>query len=76
MNILVRAPLKTDDIQQLINGATIEGHTFELVERMGISMEFAVQSEAKAQSNPVDVVKALIKSTPYGSALYFSVTKK
>lgn len=76
MSVIVKAPLKTDDIQQLIDGTTSEGYTFALLERTGISMEFEATSEAGATKDPADVVKALIRSTPYGSALYFSVTKK
>ena len=76
MNVIVKAPLKTNDIQQLIDGTTSEGYTFTLLERAGISMEFEVKAEDGAIKDPVDVVKAIIRSTPYGSALYFSVVKK
>lgn len=74
MNIIVRAPLKTENIQQLIDGNSAEGLTFRFIEKKGFDMEFEVTGESAA--DPIDVTKALIRSTDYGRALYFSVVKK
>ena len=74
MNILVKAPLKANEIQQLLDGTTAEGLTFQFVEKNGMAMEFEVIGESVG--NAIDVVKALIRGTDYGSALYFSVVKK
>ena len=74
MDIIVKAPLKAEDIRQLLNGSTREGYTFSFVEKSGFEMTFSVAGEGTA--DPVDVVKAAIKATEYGRALYFSVVKK
>ena len=74
MNILVRAPLKADDIKQLLDGNSYDGYTFSFVKKTGIDMEFEITGEGP--KDPVDVVKSTIRGTDYGSALYFSVIKK
>jgi len=74
VKIIVKAPLKAENIQQLLDGAEDEGFTFRFVEKKGFEMEFEVTGESFA--DPVDVVKALIKATDYGKGLYFSVVIK
>ena len=74
MNIIVRAPLKADDIKQLLDGNSYEGYTFKFIKKTGIDMEFETTGESA--KDPVDVAKATVKATPYGAALYFSVIKK
>ena len=74
MNIIVRAPLKAEEIKQLLDGNSYDGYDFNFVKKAGIDMEFEVTGEAA--KDPVDVVKSVIRGTDYGSALYFSVVKK
>ena len=74
MNIVVKAPLKANDIQQLLDGNSYEGYTFRFVKKSGMVMEFEVVGEGAM--DPVDVVKSTIRGTDYGSALYFSVVNK
>jgi len=74
VNIVVKAPLKTDDIQKLVDGYSEKGLTFTFLNRRGFEMEYEVSGESL--SDPIDMVKSLIKSTDYGRGLYFSVVKK
>lgn len=74
MNIIVRAPLKAEDIKQLLDSNSYDGYAFNFVKKTGIDMEFEVTGESS--KDPVDVVKSTIRGTDYGSALYFSVVKK
>jgi hypothetical protein len=74
MNILVRTPLKVENIKQLLDGNSYDGYTFSFVKKTGIDMEFETTGESS--KDPVDVVKSVIRGTDYGSALYFSVIKK
>ena len=74
MSIIVKAPLKADDIKQLLDGNSYDGYAFSFIKKTGIDMEFEVTGESA--KDPVDVVKAAIRGTDYGSALYFSVVKK
>jgi len=74
MSVIIRTPLKADDIKELLDGNTYEGYTLNFVKKTGIDMEFETSGEST--KDIVDVVKSVIKATPYGSALYFSVVKK
>ena len=74
MNIIVKAPMKTDDIKQLVHDSSREGYSFQFVGQKGFELEFSVTGED--QADPADVVKAMIKQTDYGKALYFSIAKK
>ena len=74
MHIIVKAPLKTDDIQQLLDGYTSEGLTFRFESRKGFEMTYEVLGESTADA--ADMAKSLIRSTDYGKALYISVLKK
>ena len=74
MNVIVKAPLKAEDIKQLLDGNEYEGYAFQFVQKSGMDMNFAVTGEGS--KDVVDVVKAVIRATDYGSALYFSIVKK
>ena len=74
MHIIVKAPLKTDDIQELLDGYSSEGFTFRFESRKGFEMTYEVLGESTA--DPTDLAKSLIRSTDYGRGLYISVLKK
>lgn len=68
--ILVNAPLKRDFIKNLIDQQTIEGITFAFEKQEGMKLYFNHDGDkVLAQS----IVKKTIKSSEFGTALFFNV---
>ncbi|MBS3991967.1 MAG: hypothetical protein KGZ51_07830 [Erysipelothrix sp.] len=68
--ILVNAPLKRDYIKGLLDQQTIDGITFVFEKQDGMKMYFNHDGDpTKAQS----VIKKTIKSSEFGSVLFFNV---
>ena len=73
-SILVRTALKAQDIQKLLEASNQDGVTFKFISKKGLDMEFLVDCDENTDA--AAIAKSLIKSTDYGSALYFSVIDK
>lgn len=72
MGIIIRSPLKADDIKNLLDGNEFSGIKYIFTEKKGMEMHFDVEGEGDC----VNVAKDAIKATDYGKVLYFSVIKK
>lgn len=71
MNVIVRTPLKADQIQALLDGYQSDGVSLRFLSRSGISLTF--QCEGIDSAGAIALVKALIRNTDYGKVLNFSV---
>jgi hypothetical protein len=75
MTLRVSAPLKNDEIKALLTEHKSEDFTLEFVSKTGFHLEFNVIT-GKAAEDITGIIKGIIKATPYGNAIYFSVECK
>ena len=71
MKIAINAPLKSDDIINLLNNYSDNGVRFVFTKKAGLKIEFEVTGISGEAAG--SLVKTLIKETFFGKALYFSV---
>jgi hypothetical protein len=76
MKISVRTALMADKIKDLLDGNTIDGVTFNYLEKQGIELIFNVTGDNIETLDVAAITKSSIKATSYGKGLYFSVTEK
>jgi len=72
MIITVNAAMKGSDITQLLEAYEENGLTFKFIKKTGLKHEFEHNGSDKDEA--VSLVKKLIRSTDYGSGLFFSVS--
>jgi hypothetical protein len=65
-------PLKGKEMIELLTGYKEEGVSFEFLQKAGLRYDF--EATGIQGDDAVSLVKKLIQSTPYGSAIYFSVS--
>jgi len=73
MKIAINAPLKSDDIINLLNNYSENGVGFTFIKKAGLRLEFdviGVGGEAACS-----LVKSLIKNSSFGKVLYFTVNE-
>ena len=75
MDIIVKAPLMSEKIKDLLNNKTIDGVRFAFVDKKGMEMTFRVSGDFE-NTDAVAIAKSAIKSTDYGKGIYFSVVRK
>lgn len=71
MKITINAPLKSDDIINVLGSYSDNGTKFEFINKMGLKLEFQVTGISGAEA--CTLAKDIIKNTAFGKALYFSV---
>ena len=74
MKVIIRAPMKGDEIAALLDGYSESGTTFTFEKRDGISLTFNVEGGGAA--DVCAMAKAAIKATPWGKILYYSIDAK
>ena len=75
MMIVVRAPLMSDKIRDLLDNKTIGGVRFAFVEKRGMELAFRISGDGIESKDVVGIAKSAIKSTDFGKGIYFSVIK-
>lgn len=71
--IYVSCPAKQDYIIKCLESTKDDGIEFKYVDKKGIKMSFDVNIDDLDKA--VDIAKKAIKSTEFGSVLFFQVTK-
>ncbi len=74
MKLIIRAPMKGDDIRALLDGYSKDGIKFAFEGKDGITLTFDVQGEYTAVA--CAAAKEAIKATPWGKVLYCSIEAK
>ncbi len=70
--LIVSTPLKQEEVRAALDGYNQDGVTIRFVRKMGIQLQFdVIGAEGYAA---VDLAKAIIRSHPFGNALYFSAS--
>ena len=70
--IVVNCALKQNDIIEIVERIEIENEkVFKFIKKQGIKLFF--ESTYKDNSKACSVIKSIIKSSPFGSALFFNV---
>ena len=72
MLLSVNTPMKGKDITELLEAYNENGVSFKFLKKTGLRHDFEVNGIDKDEA--ISLVKKIIRATPYGSALYFSVT--
>jgi hypothetical protein len=72
MKISIDAPMKGEQIKELICGYTENGVSFEFQNKVGIRYIF--EADGIEKDAAIDLCKKMIRGTDYGKVLYFSVT--
>ena len=74
MKVIIRAPMKGDEIAALLDGYSEGGTTFTFEKRDGISLTFDVAGDSA--TDVCAMAKGAIKATPWGKILYYSIEAK
>lgn len=74
MKLVIRAPMKGDEICSLLDGYSKDGVKFSFEKKEGITLTFDVQGENTA--NACAAAKEAIKATAWGKVLYCSIEAK
>ena len=69
--IFIQMPLKREDVIGLLNGATHEGFTFHYLKQEKMKLYFEVDGDQREAAKTVEKV---IKTSTWGSALYYQVS--
>ncbi len=72
MKIVVKSPLKAQEIAQLLDGHSQDGFSLRYTGKRGMELEF--ETDCTNANQAVAAVKSLIKATEFGKVLYFSVS--
>lgn len=76
MDIIVKSPLMSEKIKELLDGNSINGVSFAFVEKKGMEMTFSVSGDDIEKLDVLAITKNAIKATDYGKGLFFSVVLK
>lgn len=74
MKLIIRTPMKGDEIRALLDGYSKDGLKFAFEKKEGIILTFDVQGEHTAAA--CAAAKEAIKATPWGKVLYCSIEAK
>lgn len=69
--IVVTSPLKQDEIKAVLNHFHEDAHDLVFEKRVGMDLYF--KTDAPDEEAMAQMVKAAIKHTPWGNAIYFTV---
>lgn len=68
--LIVKAPLLTDKVCEVLDGYVQDGVTIRLLNRKGMELEF--EMTGKSGFDAVGLAKEIVRSHDFGNALYFS----
>lgn len=74
MKVIIRAPMKADELVALLDGYSEGGATLTFEKRDGIALTFDVTGDCT--SDVCAMAKDAIKATPWGKILYYSIEAK
>lgn len=72
MLLTVNTPMKGKEIIELLEAYDENGVNFKFTNKAGLRHNF--EATGIASDEAISLVKTLIRSTPFGGVLYFSVT--
>lgn len=71
--IVVNCALKQDDVIKIVENIEVNNNkAFKFVKKQGLKLYF--ESNTEENDNSTSMIKKSIKSSSFGSMLYFSVT--